>query len=95
MEAYDQTEWLDNFLAPDPNNSLYRLIWMDEMIGRSILEEMYKQELEASIETYSEKELNELASYLKNNMPCPIDHGLNYNQTAIRKKLNEHCKPKK
>ena len=92
MDMYNQMEWLDDLLEEDPKVSFLRLIWMDELIRRSILEERYKQDLEASIEYYSEHELNELAFYLMNNQPCPIDNGLNYNQTDIQKKLTQLCK---
>ena len=92
MDMYDQMEWLDDLLEEDPKVSFLRLIWMDELIRRSVLEERYKCDLEARIENYTEQELNELAFYLMNNMPCPIDNGLNYNQGDILKKLAQLTK---
>ena len=79
--------WLDELLSEEPEVNFLRLIWMEELISRSILEERYKQELEATIEFYTDGEMNKLAFYLMNNLPCPIDNGLNYNQTDIQKKL--------
>jgi hypothetical protein len=92
MDQYDQMEWLDNLLEEDLKVSFLRLIWMDELIRRSVLEERYKCDLEARVEYYTEQELNELAFYLMNKMPCPIDNGLNYNQGDIQKKLTRLCK---
>ena len=79
--------WLDELLSEEPEVNFLRLIWMEELISRSILEERQKQELEATLEFYTEGEMNTLAFYLMNNLPCPIDNGLNYNQTDIQKKL--------
>lgn len=92
MDELDQMAWLDDLLSEDPEVSVLRLIWIDELINRCVLEERLKQDLEARIEYYSPKELNELAFYLMNNMPCPIDNGLNYNQGDILKKLAQLTK---
>jgi hypothetical protein len=92
MDDYTEMEWLDDLLSKETKVSVQRLIWIDELIRRCALEERYKQDLEASIEYCTQQELNELAFYLMNNMPCPIDSGLNYNQRDIQKKLTQLCK---
>ncbi len=80
-------EWLDELLSEKHELELNQIAWIEQLIRMSVYEEWKKCDLEAKVDTLTPEEYHQLTSDLKNNQIDPIDHGLNYNQGDIQKKL--------
>lgn len=82
-------DWLNELLQEGPKPSFLHLLYVDELIRKSILCENQKCALESQISEMNMNELLEITSYLLDHQPEPIANGLNYSQTDIRKKLSQ------
>lgn len=79
--------WLDELLSGHQELDIQQIGWIEQLIQYSVFEEWKKCELESEMDDLNPNNYPEYAFYLMSNQIDRTDHGLNYNQDDIQKKL--------